>query len=132
MAGAPSPRLTRRPAPGEVGARAEQAVAAHLAEKGLEILEMNLRVGRIELDLVARDGPVIAVIEVRARGPGAWVRPLDSVDAKKRARVRRAGERLWRERFARDPTVERMRFDAAAVELLPDGAARIEIARAVF
>ena len=64
---------------------------------------MNLRVGRLELDVVAREGPVIAVVEVRTRGPGAWVRALDSVDAKKRARVRRAGERLWRERFARDP-----------------------------
>lgn len=75
---------------------------------------------------------MIVVIEVRARGPGAWQRPFDSIDAKKRARVRRAGERLWRDRFARDPTAERMRFDAAAVELLPDGEARIEIARAAF
>jgi putative endonuclease len=93
---------------------------------------MNLRVGRLELDLIVRDGPVVAIVEVRARGPGAWVRPLDSVDAKKRARVRRAGERLWRERFARDPRVERMRFDVAAVELLPGGGERIEIVRAAF
>jgi putative endonuclease len=115
-----------------VGARAERAVAAHLAASGLEILAMNLRVGRLELDLVVRDGPVIAVVEVRARGQGSWVRPLDSVDARKRARVRRAGERLWREQFARDPRVERMRFDVAAVELSPDGGARIEVVKAAF
>jgi putative endonuclease len=115
-----------------VGARAEEAVAAHLAAAGLEIVALNLRVGRLELDVVARDGPVIAVVEVRTRGRGAWVRALDSVDAKKRERVRRAGERLWRERFARDPTAERMRFDLAAVDLLPDGGARIEIVRAAF
>jgi putative endonuclease len=46
--------------------------------------------------------------------------------------VRRAGERLWRERFAKDATVERMRFDIAAVELLPDGEARIELVKAAF
>jgi putative endonuclease len=115
-----------------VGARAEAAVVRHLAEAGLQILAVNLRVGRYELDVVARDGPVIAVVEVRTRGPGAWVRALDSVDAKKRERVRRAGERLWRDRFARDATVERMRFDVAAVELLPGGEARIELVKAAF
>jgi putative endonuclease len=96
------------------------------------VLAVNLRVGHLELDVVAREGAVIAVVEVRTRGPGAWVRALDSVDAKKQARVRRAGERLWRRRFARDPTAERMRFDVAAVELGEDGEARIEIVKAAF
>src|SRR6185436_11696568 len=115
----------------EIGARAEAAVVAHLQAMGLAILATNLRVGRLELDVVARDGAVIAIVEVRARGPGAWVRAMDSVDAKKRARLRTAGERLWRARFASDPTVERMRFDLAAVTLREDGSATIEIAKAV-
>lgn len=120
--------LSRR----DTGARAEALVAAHLAASGFQILAVNLRVGRLELDVVARDGAVVVVVEVRVRGPGAWVRALDSVDAQKRARVRRAGERLWRERFLRDASVERMRFDVAAVELLPGGEARIEIVKAAF
>src|SRR4051794_27680428 len=112
------------------GARAEDAAARSLVQSGLELLEKNLRVGRLEIDLVLRDGPVIVVVEVRTRGPGSWQRALDSIDEKKRARIRRAGERLWRERFAKDPSVERMRFDAAAVELLPDGGARVEHVKA--
>jgi len=116
----------------EAGARAERAVAAHLAAAGLEILGVNVWVGRLEIDILARDGPVIAVVEVRTRGAGAWVRALDSVDARKRERVRRAGERLWRERFADDHQVDRMRFDVAGVELLPDGGARIEVVKAAF
>jgi putative endonuclease len=115
-----------------VGARAEQAVADHLAAAGLEILAVNLRVGRFELDVLARDGDVIAVVEVRARGPGAWLRPLDSVTRDKQDRLRRAAARLWRDRFARDPRVERIRFDVAGVELLPDGSARIEVVKAAF
>jgi putative endonuclease len=69
---------------------------------------------------------------VRTRGPGAWTSALASIDAKKRARLRVAGERLWRERFARDESIERLRFDAAAVELLPDGSARVEHVKAAF
>jgi putative endonuclease len=118
--------------PHEIGARAEALVAEHLAAAGLEILAVNLRVGHLEVDVLARDGAVIVIVEVRARGPGAWVRPLDSVDATKRARLRRAGERLWRERFARDASVERMRFDVAAVDLRADGAVGIEIVKAAF
>lgn len=116
----------------ELGARAEAAVAAHLAAHGLEILGINVRVGRLEIDVIARDGEVIVIVEVRTRGPGSYVRALDSIDAPKRARVRRAGERLWRERFSRMPGVERMRFDVAAVAFLPGGEAIVEHVRAAF
>jgi putative endonuclease len=115
-----------------LGARAEHLVAAHLASLGLEIVAMNVRVGRLEIDVVARDGPVIVVVEVRSRGPGAWVRPFDSVDREKRARVRRAGAQLWRNRFARDPSAERMRFDLASVDFAAEGEPRIEIVKAAF
>ena len=114
------------------GVQAEQVVVAHLAAAGLEILGTNLRVGRLELDVVARDGPVVAVVEVRTRGPGARVRAIDSVDARKRSLVRRAGEGLWRTRFCRDARVDRMRFDVAAVDLLPSGEVRVEIVKAAF
>jgi putative endonuclease len=115
-----------------LGSRAEAAVAAYLAEQGLEILARNMRVGRLEIDVIARDGPVIAVIEVRTRGAGSYVRALDSIDASKRARVRRAGERLWRARFSRMRGIERMRFDAASVTFLPDGGLRVEHVKAAF
>ncbi|APR78098.1 Endonuclease [Minicystis rosea] len=112
--------------------RAEALVADHLVELGYTIVAVNLRVGRLELDVVARDGAVIAVVEVRARGAGSWQRPLDSVDARKRMRIRRAAERLWSERFAHDPSIERMRFDVAGVDLSVEGEARIEIVRGAF
>ncbi|HSN98343.1 MAG TPA: YraN family protein [Candidatus Nanopelagicales bacterium] len=116
----------------ELGARAEAAVAAYLAAQGLEILGTNVRVGRLEIDVIARDGEMIVVVEVRTRGEGSYVRALDSIDARKRALVRRAGERLWRSRFSRMSGVERMRFDAAAVTFLPGGEAVVEHIRAAF
>jgi putative endonuclease len=115
-----------------LGDRAERAAAAWFLAQGFEILTSNLRVGRFEIDLLLRDGPVIVLVEVRTRGPGAWTGALASIDAKKRARLRAAGERLWRERFAQDRAIDRMRFDVAAVELLPDGNARVEHVKAAF
>ncbi|WP_437281825.1 YraN family protein [Sorangium sp. So ce375] len=115
-----------------LGARAEDAVVAHLAAQGVEIVARNARVGRLEIDVIARDGPVIVIIEVRTRGAGSYVRALDSIDASKRARVRRAGEQLWRARFSRVRGVERMRFDAASVTFLPSGEATVEIVKAAF
>jgi putative endonuclease len=91
-----------------------------------------VRVGRLEIDLVLRDGAVIVFVEVRMRGPGAWTGALASVDAKKRARLRSAGEQLWQERFIHDATIDRVRFDVAAVRFLPDGGAEIEHVKAAF
>ncbi|WP_434047327.1 MULTISPECIES: YraN family protein [Sorangium] len=115
-----------------LGARAEDAVVAYLAAQGIEVVARNARVGRLEIDVIARDGPVIAIIEVRTRGAGSYVRALDSIDAGKRARVRRAGEQLWRARFSRVRGVERMRFDAASVTFLPGGETKIELIKAAF
>jgi putative endonuclease len=116
----------------ELGVRAEEVARAYFVDRGFELVDRNLRVGRLELDLVLRDGPVIIVVEVRTRGASSFQRALDSVDSRKRARVRAAGERLWRDRFARDASVDRMRFDIAAVEFQPDGTAVVEHVRAAF
>ena len=105
------------------GAQAEDAAAAHLAALGFSILDRNVRLGPLEINLVAREGEVIVVVEVRTRGAGAWVRALDSIDAKKRDHLRAAAERLWRERFANDPTAARLRYDALTVELDDAGTA---------
>ena len=133
MAGPRSPDgpkpLTARAA---LGKRAEAAVAEHLGTMGIEVIDANVRVGRFEIDLLARDGEVIVVVEVRTRGAGAWVRALDSIDWRKRQHIRHAGERLWRDRFARRKDVERMRFDCASVTFDAEGGAHVEYVRAAF
>ena len=113
------------------GRAAEAAVASDLASRGLAIVATNLRLGRLELDVVARDRDTVVVIEVRHRGAGAWQTGLASIAPAKAKRVRAAGERLWRERFLRDASVNRMRFDVAVVTF-DDGVARIEYAHGVI
>jgi putative endonuclease len=99
----------------ELGRAAEEAVAAALVEAGFEIVARNLRVGRLELDVVARRSELVIVVEVRTRGRGARTTGFGSLSAVKRDRIRRAAGSLWRRRYARDPSVSRLRIDAAAV-----------------
>lgn len=98
-----------------LGQRAEDAVARYLESAGCSIVERNLKLGRLEIDIVARRGELILVVEVRTRGAGAWTTGLGSMSLAKRQRIRRAGQRLWRDRFKADSSVARMRFDAASV-----------------
>lgn len=97
------------------GVRAETAVATYLRAAGCEVIGTNVRLGRLEVDVVAREGRVILVVEVRERGPGAWTSGFGSIDAKKRLRIRRAAERLWQRRYRDDASVDRVRIDAASV-----------------
>ncbi len=104
------------------GRHAEEAVANHLVRAGYIILGRNVRVGHLELDIVARLGSVVAIVEVRHRGPTSWQGPFESIGPRKQERLRRAAQGLWRQRFAQDASVERVRFDVAAVSFKPDGA----------
>ncbi len=84
-----------------------------------------MRFGPLELDLVVQNGPLVAVVEVRTRGLRALEGPFESVGARKRARIVRAAERLWRERLYAVPGVSRVRIDVAAVTFDRD-ATRVE------
>jgi putative endonuclease len=86
-----------------------------LIAQGFAILARNLRVGALEIDIVARRGSLVVAVEVRTRGPGAYERALESIGPAKQARLVAAVERLWSSRLARMPDVDRVRIDVAAV-----------------
>ncbi len=114
------------------GRLAEQAAVDDLRRIGLTILDRNVRVGRLEIDIIAREGPVIAVVEVRTRGASSWQRAMDSVNAAKQRRVRTAGAILWSRRYGRMPGVERMRFDIVSVDLDSAEQPVVEYVRGAF
>jgi putative endonuclease len=107
------------------GALAELAVADYLVSLGYDILGRNVRLGALELDVVAKKGPLVVVVEVRTRGPGAYERAFESIGPVKRARLLRAVDRLWRRKLKAMRDVERVRIDVAAVTFA-DGETRIE------
>jgi putative endonuclease len=106
-------------------------VVVHLVAHGASIVATNLRLGRLEIDIVAREGRTILVVEVRARGRGAWTGGFGSLAEKKRARIRRAAQRLWQRRYRHDASVDRLRIDAASVTFI-NGELRVEYVKAAF
>lgn len=94
----------------------------------MEILDRNWRTGRRELDLVARDGEVVAFVEVKTRGPGPAA-PLEAIGRAKRRDLRLAAE-AW---IHSHPGVGReFRFDAVGVRLLPGEPPEVEHVPAAF
>ena len=55
------------------------------------------------------------IVEVRTRGKGSFTSALESVTPRKRDRLLRATDRLWREKLSKLAGVERVRIDVAAV-----------------
>jgi putative endonuclease len=104
-----------------VGRRGEALAAEHLRRAGLQILDRNWRSGRCELDLVARDGAIVAFVEVKTRAAGPQ-HPLESVTRRQMRFLRRAAA-AW---IHAHPGVGReFRFDLVGVELQEDGSARV-------
>jgi putative endonuclease len=87
-------------------------VAGYLERLGFTIVERNVRVGRLELDIIARRRNLAVFCEVRARSHDRLMSPAHSIDAGKVKRVRQAAAQWLRS--AGLGAVE-VRFDAAAV-----------------
>jgi putative endonuclease len=102
-----------------LGRQAEAVVREFLIGRGYAILGQNVRVGRLEIDLLVRRGPVVAVVEVRTRGPTSFLPALASLSRAKQTRLLRAADRLWQAEFARQEDVARIRIDVAAVTIGP-------------
>jgi len=106
--------VTRHDGRAELGARGETLVAAHLEQQGFVIVARNVRVGRLELDLIARRGPLLVVCEVRTRSSRDFLDPIVTIDRAKVERIRRAA-RSWI--FGQRVPHGEIRFDAASVVL---------------
>jgi putative endonuclease len=100
----------------QFGRAAEEAAAGLLSRTGWVLLGRNVRIGRGELDLIARRGGVLAFIEVKARRTTTFGAPEDAVGPRKRRQIGRLAElwlgaRPWALRG-----VEEVRFDVVAVD----------------
>jgi putative endonuclease len=75
----------------ELGKKGEEIAVAHLEGKGYRILERNWRWGREEIDIIARDGNFVVIVEVKTRSSNTFAEPEASVTKQKqRIQVRAA------------------------------------------
>jgi putative endonuclease len=108
------------------GHAAEALAALHLRDRGLSIVERNVRSRHGEIDLVARDGATLVFVEVRLRRPGRFGTAADSITATKRTRMVAAA----RAYLAGLPRTPPCRFDVVLLDGLDPG--RIEWLRGAF
>jgi putative endonuclease len=100
----------------KIGQRAEEIAAAFLRAKGLEVLERNFRRRLGELDVVARQGEVLIIAEVRTRASDLYGGAASSVGFRKQQRLVRAAAQLLQQR--KDLAHLRVRFDVVCVSAM--------------
>ncbi|MFB2582234.1 YraN family protein [Herbiconiux sp. P15] len=70
-----------------LGRRGEGIAAEHLANAGFRIVERNWRCPVGEIDIVARDGPELVVVEVKTRSSVAYGHPFEAITPAKLKRL---------------------------------------------
>lgn len=76
-----------------VGRWGEERALHHVVEMGWEVLARNWRRGRLEVDILARDGPWLVVIEVKTRSEpvqAGWHRIVSRAQQERLIRAARA------------------------------------------
>lgn len=96
-----------------LGRAAEDAACRHLESAGYRIVARNFRHRLGELDIVAIDGGVLALVEVRYRSGNRFGGAAASVTPAKRARLVRAAQVLLKRRP--ELAALRARFDFVEV-----------------
>ena len=94
------------------GIEGERQAIGYLLARGWQIAAHRFRVGRHEIDLVARRGCLVAFVEVKSRRGDAFGSPLEAVRGPKRRELVK-GARAWMDRFGRPGDV--YRFDCIGV-----------------
>jgi len=105
----PQPHMDRA----AIGRSAEDIAADFLVAQGLTILLRNYRRRGGELDIVAREGDVLVIAEVRTRSTDEFGGAAASVDGWKQHKIIRAATQLLQQRS--DLAQLRARFDVIVV-----------------
>ncbi|MSO31097.1 MAG: YraN family protein [Acidobacteria bacterium] len=96
-----------------LGKMGEDLACCELQRRGYAVLARRYRSRHGEIDIVARDGPAVVFVEVKARRGGAFGGGGAAVTAwKQRRLVRMAGEFVARHRLHDTPC----RFDVVAID----------------
>jgi putative endonuclease len=114
----------------ELGRSAEDIAADHLRSHGLEVVARNYRRRNGELDIVARMGDVLAIVEVRTRSSDTFGGAAESIDGWKRHKIIRCAEQLLQQQ--KDLARLRVRFDVIVVHDAASAHPRVEWIKHAF
>lgn len=94
-----------------VGRWGEQVAVDALTDAGFAVLARNWRCADGEIDVVARDGTTLVIVEVKTRSTDRFGQPSEAVGRVKQARLRRLAL-AW---LAQHPGGADVRFDVVSV-----------------
>jgi len=119
-------RANSQPAHLAVGIDGENAAYFHLRRKGYIVVARRWSAGNLpgDIDLVAWQGPLLCIVEVKARTARDATAAEVAVDSHKRHILRRLARQYVRQ--LPQPQGPPVRFDVVSVYLLPGKAAEIE------
>ena len=100
----------------EMGRLGEDLAAGWLEGKGMKVLARNFRARGGEVDLIVREGDVLAFVEVKSGRSDIFGPPESWVTPRKRRHLVRAA----RAYLAKNPWDGEVRFDVVAVEVRGD------------
>ncbi len=108
----------------DLGRRGEALAARELRRRGYAILERRWRCRIGEIDILARDGEVLVVVEVKARTRSDYGPPIDAVDRDKRRKLEKLARAYLQAKRLRDVAV---RFDLVGVTFPAGEKPRVEV-----
>ena len=112
----------------QLGDHGEDLAAAALKKQGYKILERNYVTPLGEIDLIARQGKTVVVVEVKTRKSTRFGSPQEGVSATKQGRLRRLADYYLK---AKRLTGSPVRFDVVAVTMTENGP-QVEIIQGAF
>lgn len=123
-----------------LGAKGEEVAARLLLDNGMQVLARNWTCSQGEVDIVARDGATLVIVEVKTRRSTRFGSPLEAVTPTKVARLRRlagawfaaqeAAQANGRSRLTH-ARIRNVRIDVVGVWMTDRGPSKIEHLRGV-
>jgi putative endonuclease len=116
--------------PHRFGERAERLACRELRRRGYEIVARRFRTRLGEIDIVAREGPVLVFVEVKARRGAGFGSPLEALTWWKRRRLLAMARQYLAScgGLADQPC----RFDVVGIVLGRGGRPQVELVRDAF
>jgi putative endonuclease len=111
-----------------LGRQGEQMAADYLKNAGLDILQRNWRCSQGEIDIVAAEGRVLVICEVKTRSDVRFGTPLEAITRQKAWRLRRLAA-LWL--VTQQVIFDEVRIDVVGVLRTAPGQFTIEYVRGV-
>ena len=95
----------------ELGKQGEEIATNYLLKQGYQVLDVNWRAGRNEIDIIARDKDFLVIIEVKSRRSNTFMEPEEAVTREKQQALIRAANAYI---FRKNITLE-TRFDIISI-----------------